>query len=153
MTHLPTDPQPAPAGWLLIALRRVLPAVTVLAGVAIMALGSEVDLEGGAGIVSAGLAIYAMSWFYRASFDGDRERDREEAARGYLDDHGHWPRGRSRALTTAASTAGRARTPAREPAAARSARCVCGRRGPGPPARGHRRLLRAEDSRRGRQHR
>ena len=91
MVHLPTDPQPAPAGWLLIALRRVLPAVTVLAGVAVMALGSDVDLEGGAGIVSAGLAIYAMSWLYRASFDDHRERAAEEAARCFLDEHGHWP--------------------------------------------------------------
>jgi hypothetical protein len=32
-----------------------------------------------------------MSWLYRASVDGDRERDEEEAARVYLDIHGHWP--------------------------------------------------------------
>jgi hypothetical protein len=77
--------------WPILALRYALPAIVLLAGLTVMALGSEADLEGGAGIVSAGLAIYAMSWLYRASVDGDRERDEEEAARVYLDIHGHWP--------------------------------------------------------------
>jgi H+/Cl- antiporter ClcA len=68
-----------------------LPAVVVLGGLIVMCLGSEAGLEGGAAIVSAGLAIYAMNWLYRASVDGDRERDREEAAREYFDVHGCWP--------------------------------------------------------------
>jgi hypothetical protein len=75
----------------MILLRYVLPAAVVLGGVIVMALGSESDVEGGAGIVSAGLAVYAMNWLYRASVNGDRERDEEEAARAYLDAHGHWP--------------------------------------------------------------
>ncbi len=77
--------------WPMIGLRYVLPAAVLLAGLVVMALGSESDLEGGAGIVSAGLAIYAMNWLYRASVDGDRVRDEEEAARSYFDMHGHWP--------------------------------------------------------------
>jgi hypothetical protein len=76
---------------LVIGVRYLLPAAVVVAGVIVMALGSEVDLEGGASIVSAGLAIYAMNWLYRASVDGDRVRDEEEEARAYLDLHGHWP--------------------------------------------------------------
>jgi hypothetical protein len=84
--------QPAEhAGALIIGLRYVLPAAVVLAGVIVMVFGSEVDLEGGAGLISAGLAIYAMNWLYRASIDGDRERDREEDARTFFDAHGHWP--------------------------------------------------------------
>jgi len=75
----------------MIVLRYLLPAAVLLAGLIVMALGSEADLEGGAGIVSAGLAIYAMNWLYRASVEGDRMRDDEEAARTYLDPHGHWP--------------------------------------------------------------
>jgi len=77
--------------WPMICLRYVLPAAVLLGGLIVMALGSESDLEGGAGIVSAGLAIYAMNWLYRASVDGDRARDEEEAARTYLQAHGHWP--------------------------------------------------------------
>jgi hypothetical protein len=76
---------------LLFAVRYILPAVAVAAGIFIMALGSDADLEGGAGIVSAGAAIYAMNWLYRASFADHAEREAEEAARRYLDEHGHWP--------------------------------------------------------------
>ena len=72
-------------------VRYVLPAAVVLGGLIVMSFGSEAGLEGGAAIVSAGLAIYAMNWLYRASVDGDRERDREEAARDYFDVHGRWP--------------------------------------------------------------
>jgi hypothetical protein len=77
--------------WLVIGVRYVLPAAVVLGGLIVMALGSEADLEGGASIVSAGLAIYAMNWLYRASVGGDLVRDEEEAARDYLDLHGRWP--------------------------------------------------------------
>ncbi|HTA15129.1 MAG TPA: hypothetical protein VK781_09770, partial [Solirubrobacteraceae bacterium] len=47
---------------LMVGLRYVLPTAIVLAGIVVMALGSESELEGGAGIVSAGLAVYAMNW-------------------------------------------------------------------------------------------
>jgi hypothetical protein len=83
--------RPEHTTWPMIGLRYVLPAAVVLAGVIVMALGSEADLEGGAGIVGAGLAVYAMNWLYRASVDGDRVRDEEEAARTYFDVHGRWP--------------------------------------------------------------
>jgi hypothetical protein len=82
---------PEQATWVSVGLRYVLPGIVVLGGLVVMAFGSEADLEGGAGIVSAGLAVYAMSWLYRASVDGDRTRDEEEAARDYFDAHGRWP--------------------------------------------------------------
>jgi hypothetical protein len=85
------DGGPERTTWPMVVLRYVLPAAVLLAGLVVMALGSEADLEGGAGIVSAGLAVYAMNWLYRASVDGDRVRDEEEAARTYFDMHGHWP--------------------------------------------------------------
>jgi hypothetical protein len=76
----------------MIALRYVLPAAVTVAGLVVMALGSEGDLEGGAGIVSAGLAIYFVNWLFRIGVRGDRERDDEEAAREYFDRYGRWPR-------------------------------------------------------------
>jgi hypothetical protein len=76
----------------MIALRYVLPAAVTIAGLAVMAIGSEGDLEGGAGIVSAGLAIYFVNWLFRIGVRGDRERESEEAARDYFDRHGRWPR-------------------------------------------------------------
>jgi hypothetical protein len=75
----------------MIFIRYVLPAIGVVAGLIVMALGGESDVEGGAGIVGASLAIYAMNWLYRASVDGDRERDQEEAARDFYTQHGRWP--------------------------------------------------------------
>jgi hypothetical protein len=77
--------------WLLTGIRYVLPAVVTLCGAVIMAFGSETDLEGGASIVSAGLAIYFLNWLYRIGVTGDRQRDTEEAAREYFARHGRWP--------------------------------------------------------------
>ncbi len=81
-----------PRGWLDI-LRYALPAVVVLGGLIVMAQGDESQLEGGAGIVSAGLAIYFVNWLFRAGVSGDREREAEEAARDYFERHGRWPDG------------------------------------------------------------
>jgi hypothetical protein len=80
-----------PRSRLLIGVRYVLPALVTLAGVVVMAFGSETDLEGGASIVSAGLAIYFLNWLFRIGVSGDRERDAEQAAREYFQRHGRWP--------------------------------------------------------------
>jgi hypothetical protein len=77
--------------WLLLGIRYVLPVVVTVCGLVIMAFGSEADLEGGASIVSAGLAIYFLNWLYRIGVQGDRERLTEEAARDYFSRHGRWP--------------------------------------------------------------
>jgi hypothetical protein len=79
-----------PAG-LMVLLRYVLPGVVVVAGIVVMALGSESDLEGGGGIVSAGLAIYFINWLFRTGAAGDEEREAEDRAREYFDIHGRWP--------------------------------------------------------------
>jgi hypothetical protein len=91
--HEPSDErheQSANASFAMICLRYVLPAVVIIAGVVVMALGSETELEGGAGIAGAGLAIFAMNWLIRKASD-DRERAQEEAARDFFDAHGYWP--------------------------------------------------------------
>jgi hypothetical protein len=72
-------------------LRYVLPAAVTLAGAVVMCFGSQIDLEGGASIVSAGLAIYFLNWLYRVGVSGDRQRDAEARARDYFDAHGRWP--------------------------------------------------------------
>jgi hypothetical protein len=75
----------------MVLLRYVLPAVVILAGIVVMSLGSESELEGGAAIVSAGLAIFFLNWLFRAGVAGESERDREDQAREYFDRHGRWP--------------------------------------------------------------
>ncbi len=87
----PAEPRAQHDDRRMIGLRYVLPVAIVLGGAIVMAFGSDVDLEGGAGIISAGLAVFGMNWLYRASIEGDRVREEEEAARLYLDVHGHWP--------------------------------------------------------------
>jgi hypothetical protein len=79
------------AAWMLFGIRYVVPVVVVIAGVVVMAFGSENDLEGGAGFISAGLAIYFLNWLFRIGASGDRERDTEQAARDYFNEHGRWP--------------------------------------------------------------
>jgi hypothetical protein len=32
-----------------------------------------------------------INWMYRMSIESNRERDREEEAREYFDEHGRWP--------------------------------------------------------------
>jgi hypothetical protein len=77
--------------WLLEVVRYGLPATVALAGVVVMCLGGESDLEGGAGIISAGLAIYFINWLFRVGAAGDSERAAEQSAREYFSAHGHWP--------------------------------------------------------------
>jgi hypothetical protein len=77
--------------WLLSGIRYVLPAVIVLGGIVVMALGGETEVEGGAGIVGAGLAIFFLNWLVRLGLRGEREREHEDAARRYFDLHGRWP--------------------------------------------------------------
>jgi hypothetical protein len=72
-------------------IRYGLPAAVVVGGAVVMAFGSEVDLEGGAGVISAGLAIYFVNWLFRSGVTGDRERDAEQEAREYFTKHGRWP--------------------------------------------------------------
>ena len=86
-----TSSASVPISFGMVLLRYVLPAAVIVAGAIVMALGSESELEGGAGIAGAGIAIFAMNWLIRASTDGDREREREEQARDYFALHGHWP--------------------------------------------------------------
>ena len=73
-------------------VRYGLPAVLLLAGVVMLALEpNTIGLEGFAMATGAALALVLLNALFRAGVRGDRERDREEAAREYLAQHGHWP--------------------------------------------------------------
>ena len=47
--------------------------------------------EGAGGVIGAGLAIWALNWFFRIGVRGDVDRDVEAAARDYYSVHGIWP--------------------------------------------------------------
>lgn len=78
---------------MLTFLRLGLPAIVTLAGVIVMIVGGfdDIALEGGAGLIGAGLAIWLMNVLLRVGLHDDVDRDREEAARDFYDEHGHWP--------------------------------------------------------------
>ncbi|HEX4465666.1 MAG TPA: hypothetical protein VH025_00640 [Solirubrobacteraceae bacterium] len=76
---------------LLLAVRYVLPVAIVIAGIVVMTLGGESNVEGGAAIAGAGLASYFINVLFRLGVAGERQRDAEDAARDYFDAHGRWP--------------------------------------------------------------
>jgi hypothetical protein len=67
-------------------------AAFIVAGqVVLIAADPSVRLETWAGFTGAGVAILLLNVLYRIGAEGDRDRDREEEARRYFDEHGHWP--------------------------------------------------------------
>jgi hypothetical protein len=75
-----------------IAVRWVLPGVVLLAGVLLVALNPTLNgAEGWAMLTGAGLSILLLNGLYRIGVQGDEERDREEEARVFMDEHGYWP--------------------------------------------------------------
>lgn len=65
----------------------------ILAGIIALGIGglNDTTLEGSAGLIGAGLAILLFNVLVRIGVQGDRDREREDAARSYFDRHGRWP--------------------------------------------------------------
>lgn len=74
-------------------LRLWLPAIVCLVGVAIGAIGgfAGTSFDAMMAFLGAGSSIWLINFLWRLGVSGDDERDREEAARAYLAEHGHWP--------------------------------------------------------------
>ncbi|MCW2997708.1 MAG: hypothetical protein JWN65_1257 [Solirubrobacterales bacterium] len=89
----PTRVNRLPSSPFIQFLRWWLPAIVVVAGIALSAAHgfSEDSLEGGAAVVGAGLSIWLMNILWRVGISGDEDRDHEVAARDYYDEHGRWP--------------------------------------------------------------
>ena len=76
----------------MIWIRYVLPAALVLAGFVVLAVADgSTRWDGFAMCVGAGLAVLLLNVLVRFGAKGDEERTREEAAREYMAQHGHWP--------------------------------------------------------------
>jgi hypothetical protein len=73
------------------AIRYGIPLVLLVAGVIISATAGGVGLAAGALFISAATAVLLLNVLYRIGVEGDKERDREEEARAYFDQHGRWP--------------------------------------------------------------
>jgi hypothetical protein len=69
-----------------------LPGLVVGAGLIAIVINPTLDgLEGASHIIGAGLAILLLNLLVRVGISGDRDRDEEDAARAFFDEHGHWP--------------------------------------------------------------
>jgi uncharacterized membrane protein len=75
------------------ATRVWLPIAIAVAGVLGIVIGRGHTPAAGAGVglVIVALIVWMINWMYRMSLDSNRERDREEDARRYFDQHGRWP--------------------------------------------------------------
>ena len=76
----------------LFLVRWVLPSLVIVAGFVVLAVRRDtIGLEAFAMLTGAGLSIWLINFLYRLSVSGDRDRDDEDRARRYFDEHGHWP--------------------------------------------------------------
>jgi hypothetical protein len=75
----------------LLVVRYVTPLAVVVAGIVIFLVAPDSSrYEGSAAFIGAGLSILLLNVLYRVGVRGDRDRDDEERARTYFDEHGHW---------------------------------------------------------------
>jgi len=75
----------------LLAIRYGIPLVLFIAGTIVTATAGSVGLAAGALFFSAASAVLLLNVLYRIGVEGDKERDREETAREFFDEHGRWP--------------------------------------------------------------
>jgi Na+/melibiose symporter-like transporter len=81
---------------LMFTVRYGIAIVLILAGQVVLIASNGphgVGWEGWALFTGAGMAVLLLNTLFRIGVEGDRDRDREEAARRYFDEHGRWPDG------------------------------------------------------------
>jgi hypothetical protein len=61
----------------------------ILGGIVAAAAGASVEI--GMMAVGGGIGLIGLNFVFRLGAEGDREREREDEARRYFDEHGHWP--------------------------------------------------------------
>ena len=76
----------------MLLVRYGIGAVMVLAGIVILVVSpGGFGVDGFALAVGGGLAVLLINFLFRLGVSGDLEREREEQARAYFDEHGEWP--------------------------------------------------------------
>jgi hypothetical protein len=66
--------------------------IGVIAGLIVLVLNPGGFGADGFGLLEgAGLSVLLLNWMFRLGVTGDKEREGEEAARRYFEQHGHWP--------------------------------------------------------------
>jgi hypothetical protein len=76
----------------LLIVRYGLGIALVIGGVVLIAVNpSGLGVDGFAMAVGGGLSVLLINILFRLGVSGDLEREREEEARRYFDEHGVWP--------------------------------------------------------------
>jgi hypothetical protein len=76
----------------MIIVRYGIGAVMVVAGIVMIVVNpGGVGVDGFAMAVGGGLSVLLINFLFRLGVSGDREREQEEEARRYFDEHGVWP--------------------------------------------------------------
>jgi hypothetical protein len=74
-------------------VRYGVPGLIFLAGCIITAVDPDTQrgLLVGSMFIGAAFAVILLNFFFRIGVEGDKDRDREERAREFFDEHGYWP--------------------------------------------------------------
>ncbi len=76
----------------LVLLRYGIPGALLVAGVVILVAADDSVAVDGFGLCwGAAFALFVFAQLIRLNTSGADDRDREEAARDYYTEHGHWP--------------------------------------------------------------
>jgi hypothetical protein len=77
--------------WMLI-VRYGIGGAMVLAGLVLLIVSpSGLGVDGFAMAAGGGLAVLLLNFLYRVGVSGEKDREREDEARRYFDEHGRWP--------------------------------------------------------------
>jgi hypothetical protein len=77
-------------------VRYGIPALLVVVGVVVALWDPDgTGLEAWSMFTGAAIAVLLLTVLHRIGVTGDVDRDREDRARRYFDEHGHWPDQRS----------------------------------------------------------
>jgi hypothetical protein len=80
---------------LLIITRWVLPLMIALVGGVLIAAGhgsgNSPAAAAGVALIIVAIIVWMINWMFRMSVSSNDDRDREEEARRYFDEHGRWP--------------------------------------------------------------
>jgi hypothetical protein len=86
------SPDSRHASPVVLAVRYGVGCIMVLAGIVLLIVSpGGFGVEGFSMATGSGLSVLLLNFLYRVGVSGDRERQAEEEARAYFDEHGHWP--------------------------------------------------------------
>jgi hypothetical protein len=90
-----TESEHSPTGLLIV--RYGFGGVMVLGGIVMLIVSpAGLGVDGFAMAVGGGLSVLLLNFMYRLSVSSELDREREEEARAYFDEHGDWPEDKPR---------------------------------------------------------